>query len=151
MDAIFLGCLKAVHEHLPGSTWVDTAAEFAAAFDGQRVVVVNPAQCDPVDVGFAAVLAVTADGTVGDWRVDDLVHPDTPVPVLAERVRRWVDRKAANARLVHDLRAPVGVLMGNCQLLMEGLCGPITPRQEKALAAMERAVERFVVEIERAR
>ncbi len=151
MDAIFVGCLKAVYEELPGSTWVESVEQFSDVFEGHRVVLIDPNRSQPFDVGFAAVLAVTTDGDVGEWDVHDLVHPDTPTSVVAARVRRWVSRKASNARLLHDLRAPIGVLMGNCQLLKEEVCGPVTPRQEKALAAMESAVARFTQALDKVR
>jgi signal transduction histidine kinase len=152
MDAIFVGCLTQLQSQLPGAAFVEGAAGFKRAFHAHRVVVVDPA-LDPADfdTGFAAVLALSADGEVGEWTVEELLDPASEDAVNIARVRLWIEHKAARARLVHDLRAPIGVLLGNCQLLKEGLCGPVTPRQTKALDAMERAVTRLTEQIDRAR
>lgn len=152
MDAIFVGCFAQLQSQLPGAAFVDDAGGFKRAFHAHRVVVVDPA-LDPgdFDTGFAAVLAVSASGQAGDWSVQELLDPTSADDVNIARVRLWIEHKAERAHVVHDLRAPIGVLLGNCQLLKEGLCGPVTPRQTKALDAMERAISRLVEQIDRAR
>ena len=40
--------------------------------------------------------------------------------------------------LVHDVRTPLGVILGNAELLLEELAGPLTPKQLRLLGAIQR-------------
>ena len=61
----------------------------------------------------------------------------------AERLEAAVLRLASLrdevlALLVHDVRTPLGVVLGNCELLLEELAGPLTDKQRRLLDAIQR-------------
>ncbi|GEM_PF-4675162 len=44
-------------------------------------------------------------------------------------------------QLVHDVRTPLSVLLGNTELLLEELAGPLTAKQRKMLSAVQRQAQ----------
>ncbi|HJN75278.1 MAG TPA: histidine kinase dimerization/phospho-acceptor domain-containing protein [Myxococcota bacterium] len=70
---------------------------------------------------------------------------DSAVALLRDRgydVER-VDGGEVRRVLAHDLRNPLGVILGNAELVKEGVYGELTPKQEAALATIERQAERL--------
>ncbi|MCP4916990.1 MAG: hypothetical protein GY913_08700 [Proteobacteria bacterium] len=51
-------------------------------------------------------------------------------------------------RIVHDLRNPLGIIIGNAELLREEVFGPLTERQQGALETIERQAERLTAGLE---
>ncbi len=52
------------------------------------------------------------------------------------------------AVLSHDLRSPLSIIQGNCQILSEGLVGTINPRQLKTVATVSRQATRMTDMVE---
>lgn len=60
------------------------------------------------------------------------------------------DRSAALRRLVrHDIRSPLAVILGQCEILSLGLGGPLTDKQRKSLDAVERKATELRVMLDR--
>lgn len=152
MDALVYddGSIPGLRAALDGATFVRSPQEFRRAFDHQRCLVIDPVALPAglLDPGSSALLVLSDDGLTGGWVASDLVARSTPAPVLAARVALWVAAKEHRARLVHDLRTPLGVMLGNCQLLGEQLLGPLNEKQVKAISALERQVERLVAMVD---
>ena len=77
-----------------------------------------------------------------------LQHPDaddSAVGVLrsAGYEVRTLDAEAIRRSLAHDLRNPIGVVLGNAELLSEGVYGELSPKQLKAVQTIERQAERL--------
>lgn len=47
------------------------------------------------------------------------------------------------ALLSHDLRSPLAVVLGQCQLLAEGLMGSLNPKQQNAIGSVQRNARRM--------
>ncbi len=61
------------------------------------------------------------------------------------------DRSERLARLLrHDLRSPMAVVLGQCELLQLGVHGELTPRQEAAIESVVRQTERALKLLEEA-
>ena len=152
MDALVYddGSIPGLRAALAGATFAGSPGEFVAAYDHQRCVVVDPHALPAglVDLRSSAVLVISDDGSTGGWEATDLVARGISAAVLAGRVARVVEAQERRARLVHDLRTPLGVMLGNCQLLKEQLLGPLNEKQLKAVAALERQVEKFVAMVD---
>ena len=54
-----------------------------------------------------------------------------------------IDGAALRRALAHDLRNPIGVILGNAELLSEGVYGELTPKQAASVATIERQAERL--------
>ncbi len=52
------------------------------------------------------------------------------------------------AVLSHDLRSPLSIIQGNCQILAEGLVGEVNPRQVKTVATISRQSNRMTEMVE---
>ncbi len=52
------------------------------------------------------------------------------------------------AVLSHDLRSPLSIIQGNCQILSEGLVGEVNPRQLKTVATVSRQATRMTDMVE---
>lgn len=65
--------------------------------------------------------------------------------VLKERgiEARAIDGGAIRRALAHDMRNPLGVILGNAELLREGVYGDLTAKQVASLATIERQAERL--------
>jgi len=50
--------------------------------------------------------------------------------------------------LRHDLRNPLSVILGRCELLLSGAAGPLSDRQRNSLDAVVRNATRMQVELE---
>jgi signal transduction histidine kinase len=90
------------------------------------------------------------------WTVDDLsTLSDLAASVMTEIELRTALRQAEAARaeaalanrakddflalVSHELRSPLAGIASNSQMLAMGLCGPVSPRQQEALARIRRA------------
>jgi len=51
--------------------------------------------------------------------------------------------------LRHDLRNPLSIILGRCELLESGVLGPLEPVQQESIAVIERHARRIVDEIDR--
>lgn len=51
--------------------------------------------------------------------------------------------------LRHDLRNPLAIILGRCELLESGALGVLEPVQLESIATIERHAQRIVGEIER--
>ncbi len=51
-------------------------------------------------------------------------------------------------RLRHDLRSPLAVIVGRCDMLLQGTFGPLNADQSRSLAAVLRNAERLQHEIQ---
>lgn len=51
--------------------------------------------------------------------------------------------------LRHDLRNPLAIILGRCELLESGALGALEPVQLESIATIERHAQRIVGEIER--
>ena len=58
-----------------------------------------------------------------------------------------VQGSAIRRALAHDLRTPLGIILGNAELIKEGVYGPVTPRQAEALERIEAHAERLSEEL----
>lgn len=56
--------------------------------------------------------------------------------MLPRLARRGALRGELRRALAHDLRSPLGVVSGYCELLDEELLGPLEPKQRKAVATI---------------
>jgi signal transduction histidine kinase len=50
--------------------------------------------------------------------------------------------------LRHDVRTPLAVILGRCELLAAGLQGPLTPEQLAAVEAVQRNADRLALLLE---
>lgn len=105
------------------------------------------------------VLAVTDDLDAARQAMDlgaqDFLLPTASDAEIALRVTLAVrpgadsTRSAVLRRLVrHDIRSPLAVILGQCEILTLGLGGPLTDKQRKSLEAIERKAQdlRFMSE-----
>jgi signal transduction histidine kinase len=60
---------------------------------------------------------------------------------------RVVELDPVRKVLAHDLRTPLGIILGNAELIKEGVYGPVTPRQVEALQRIEAHAERLSEEL----
>ena len=55
---------------------------------------------------------------------------------------------SVHRRVRHDVRSPLAVIIGRCDLLIQGTQGAINPEQRQSLAAVLRNAERLKVELQ---
>lgn len=114
--------------------WSSRAAfRFGATIDGEILA----AEPDGVKVA--------ADGVEFSY---DAAYPEaqaiaeTWLAAAARAARRakW-DRE--RRRIVHDLRGPLAVVSGQCEMLAGNVYGPMSPEQERSIEAIRRQVDRM--------
>jgi len=110
--------------------------------------------------GGVRVLVVTDDIDVARQAMDlgaqDFALPTADATEISLRaglaVRPGIDRtrSAALRRLVrHDIRSPLAVILGQCEILSLGLGGPVTDKQRRSIEAVERKAQDLRVMSER--
>jgi signal transduction histidine kinase len=108
----------------------------------------------------AVVVAVVADATAArevmaqgahDWAFPERAEAEVPLraaAALAPTPDR--PRTAALRRLVrHDIRSPLAVILGQCEILVLGLGGPLSDKQRKSVDAIERKAQELRAMVER--
>jgi len=63
-------------------------------------------------------------------------------PTSSQSARRTVRR-----RLRHDLSSPLSVIIGRCDMLLQGAHGPLNADQRRALESVLRSAERLEREV----
>lgn len=134
------------------------AAGRRQALSVERVPMVDWWRSDLVLVGPDSGVFSAIAARPGLWAptVVGIGHPDsadartwawawlTPGPAAEEELswllprvaRRGALRRELRRALAHDLRSPLGVVSGYCELLEEELLGPLQPKQQKAVSTI---------------
>ena len=82
--------------------------------------------------------ARTADLDVPTRDIADQVMA-TGVAAASQRV----SGRVGLSRWTHDTRGALAVVLGNCEMLQDGVWGPLTPAQAKALETIGRQITRL--------
>lgn len=77
-----------------------------------------------------------------------LLLPEGASPPKGAEHVRVVALGPVRQTLNHDLRNPLGVILGNVELLREEVFGPVSERQAAALSTIEQQAERIRVRLE---